>query len=357
MIFCISDEIINSVSNNDNTLPEENLFRQLSSVINSDYNILTVESNLIVKNYSKIRDSTVIGNKLKRIFFKCFTDFSSLFELTKKVVTKIIITISEDKRISSDMKVSLNYLEEHSLLLGNSINLLSEDISDSKFYSQITQHLNRKLAPSIEIKFRHSGAAGKNLSTTLETNVLENADFVLSICDSDMKYPESQLGDTAKFLMLKEKELRDKGILHFECYVLEVHEKENLITPKEYSKFMTENVNFKYFLEIENSIDYYDYLLYFDYKNGITKKNISKDINSDYYKEILTLFPQLRNGKNITTLESKDNVCFNLGRKCLDSFDSKYLNENSTNKIERYRKALTLIIWSWGISLRRQLIL
>lgn len=353
MIFCISDEIITNICDNNQDFPEELLLHQLSSIVNSNFNILTVESNLIIKNYKKIKDSSVIGYDLKKILMNCFKEYTQFFGLTKLVVTKIILTLSEDALLTSDMKISLNYLLKHELLLGSRVNLLSEDNSDAEFYHNIAQYIFKDRAPGTTVQFRHSAAAGNNIGSTLEKNVIENGDFVLSICDSDVKAPGNDFGDTAKSLFRAKNRLRNKDIHHFECWVLEVHEKENLITPKEYEKFLTDSQNYEHFIVLENSSDYYDYLLYFDYKFGIRKS----DMDSLYNMEIIKLFPHLLNGKVPEDLSSKESITFNLGRKCLSNFKPEFLNDSTDNKIEKYRKAIALIIWSWGLSYRSKIII
>lgn len=353
MIFCIGDEIINSICNNEQNFPQDLLLYQLNSIVNSNYNILTVESDLIVKKYTEVKDSSVIDNILKKILFRCFKEYSQVFGLTKIVVTKIIITLSEDIILTSDMKISLNYLCKHELLLGNRVNLLSEDNSDAEFYHNIAQYIYKDRAPGTTVQFRHSAAAGNNLGSTLEKNVMENGDFVLSICDSDINVPGNDVGVTANSLCKAKNKLRDENVYHFECWVLEVHEKENLITPKEYGKFLTDNNNYEYFIFFEDSSEHFDYLLYYDYKFGIKKSNM----NSLYNMDFINLFPHFLNGKVIEELQPKESITVNLGRKCLSNFRPEFLNDNTDNKIEKYRKAIALIVWSWGLSYRSKLII
>lgn len=356
MIFCIADDVIDSIIKCEESFPEEKLTRQLTAIVNSDFNILTVESNLIIETIKEIIKSTVVNEFVKKVFLKCHKDFSQIFDITKKVTTRIIITLSENSIDYGSIRLSLDYLEKNNISIGNAINLMSEDVSDCKFYDDLARVMNNEISEGVEVKFRYTSGAGQVLSKNLNTALQQNGDIVFVVCDSDKKFPHAVYGDTAKYLEQKQRELTSKGIFHFATHILEVHEKENLLIPKEYNKLLKPQ-HIELFLKIERSSEFFDYLIFYDYKVGVTKKVMLRDDGAQYFEKLFLEFPELRNGKDLDTLTEKESISHSLGRKCLDNFDVNCLEKEPKTKIEQYRKALSLIIWSWGISLGRQLVM
>ncbi|MBO0420624.1 hypothetical protein JZO80_10680 [Vagococcus fluvialis] len=343
MIFCLGDDLLKELAETEEFLDYDSfLSRMLISLIESENNCLLTESSEILRLYRSIIDNKKVSNDMKKVIGYCFSNFTVMFWLTKKVNEKVIISKRLEKL--SDIYVTPDYLMNNKLKLDNRVSLLSEDLTDCEFYEDISKKIIG--ISGTKILFRHVAGAGYNIYKEIKKSVIHNNDFVYAICDSDKYYPECEKGDTAKFLENGIQELADNGFIHVNHEVLKVSEKENLIKPSEYKKF-NRNINLlNIYVRIEKNQDMLEYLTYLDFKSGL-KKGIYSE-SSGYYDNLLVTYNNFE--KELDQLGNKEAILNGLGRVCMDGFTSEHLEIGNT-PLDDYRKEIAQNILSWGISI------
>lgn len=365
MIFCLGDDILESLSNNQDIPNIEDLFQQFTSIIISDYNILIAESDLIIKLGQKIIKSSKYPDTIKRVIRHCYKTYTSNYQLIDKVNLYFIITL---KNYHNNNKKYLckDYIKDKKIELNFPINFLSENSDDCSFYEYICKSymksdLESLSGISIQLDIRHGG--GATIGDEFE-RLSKGGKIILAICDSDKFYPNSKFGQTAMNLKNSFNNLHRLGNVHMFYYILEVAEKENLIMPSEYIKFYEIQNNNKFqnelqhFLEIENS-DSNNFLIFLDFKSGIKKKIIMED--KEYFMNLFEKFPRifkLDNFNNLDSKEDKDIIIKGTERKILPNlYDSLIINTSPNVYVYNFRKKIADLLFCFGISQQKQILI
>ncbi|NBJ47109.1 hypothetical protein C6N01_12885 [Enterococcus faecalis] len=352
MIFCIGDDLLKSIENQDDIIDYEALSDQLLGVIQSNNNMLMVSSNLIFNVGPTIIRNRKYNRKLRKIVNHCMKVFPQQYHIVKNTKYKIILTINRTEQDENNIFLGWDYIVQNEIELQKRITLLSEDISDCEFYENLSKYYFLNATNSgISIFYRRDAGAGQNIAKALENAVTHSQEIVLAICDSDFTLTKRTLGDTARFLINKANELKDSEVCHYKYHILEVSEKENLILPSEYIKFL--NNDFLHTLiELEKVRDKQEILKFIDLKKGITKAQYLK--NQEYYEELFDKIPKLRNLRDIDSIENdKDSITHSLGRTCLKNFSMEYLTLDAGSYLHESRKNIAELVYSFGLSIKR----
>jgi hypothetical protein len=366
MIFCLGDDILESLSNNQNIPDIEDLFQQFTNIIVSKYNILIAQSSLIITLGKKIIENEKHSNTIKRVIRHCYKTYTSNYQLLDKVNLYFIITLENYQNNDNNIYLCKDYIKNKNIELNFPISFLSENSKDCSFYKYICESYMKPFLEllsgiSIKLDIRHGG--GETIHDELK-RLSEEGKIILAICDSDKFYPDSNFGKTATKLENSFNNLYRLGNLHVYRYILEVAEKENLVMPSEYLQYYeTENdkktqTTLEKFLEIEHS-DFNNFLYFLDFKSGIKKKIIME--NREYFRNLFEKFPRIFELDNFNNLDSRgDNDIIIKGTKRTilpDLYNSLNINTSPNVYIYNFRKKIADLVFCFGISQQKQILI
>lgn len=142
MIFCLGDNVLEELAYTEKHLEyDDSLSKQCINLIESNYNCLLPESNQILRLSNYILKNKNVSDNMKKVVKYCFISYTTMFHLTRNVSKRIVI--SKEIKVENDIYLTPEYLEEKNLELYNKVSLLSEDISDCKFYVSISNKLSK----------------------------------------------------------------------------------------------------------------------------------------------------------------------------------------------------------------------
>mgnify|MGYP000969353686 CR=1 FL=1 len=364
MIFCLGDDILESLYNSQDIPNIEDLFQQFFNIITSDYNILIAQSNLIISLGRNIISNEKYSDTIRRVIRYCYSSFTSNYQLLDKVQSYSVITLQNIQNMDDNIYyLCKNYIENKNIKLNEKISFVSENSDDCLFYKYICENYTQLLKQGISLELRDYHGGGASIGKEFE-RLVKNGEITLAICDSDKFYPNSNFGQTAINLKDSFDNLHRLGNLHMCHYILEVAEKENLIMPSEYIKFYEiQNDNkfqaeLQHFLEIENS-DFNNFLTFLDLKDGIKKKIIMED--KEYFMNLFEKFPrifELDNFNNLNSKEDNDIVIKKTERKILPNlYDSLIINTSPNVYVYNFRKKIADLLFCFGISQQKQILI
>lgn len=365
MIFCLGDDILESLYNSQDIPNIEDLFQQFFNIITSDYNILIAQSNLIISLGRNIISNEKYSDTIRRVIRYCYSSFTSNYQLLDKVQSYSVITLQNIQNMDDNIYyLCKNYIENKNIKLNEKISFVSENSDDCLFYKYICENYTQLLKQGISLELRDYHGGGASIGKEFE-RLVKNGEITLAICDSDKFYPNSNFGQTAINLKDSFDNLHRLGNLHMCHYILEVAEKENLIMPSEYIKFYEiQNDNkfqaeLQHFLEIENS-DFNNFLTFLDLKGGINKKIIIQ--NEEYFITIYEKFPHIFYSCKYECLDSEDEnstIIHGIERKCLSGIIdcNSIINISSNVYIYSFRKKIADLVFCFGISQQKQILI
>ena len=199
--------------------------------------------------------------------------YSMLGSIKSNVVSKILVdniivpTVEkQDDKVTYIMP--LIYFEESDRI--NKSHIFSEDEEDCEFYKYISKYRKKKYLGSIfDIQLENISSNGGKIGRDFKRKV-DSGKFVLAIVDSDIKNGDPKaLGDTPKII-----EKTFSEIDYFcvsELYILPVQEKENLLPLEIYKYLCNGNKSVNQLMKLKEFNQ--DYLIYFDYKQGLSSHN------------------------------------------------------------------------------------
>lgn len=354
MLFCIGDDILHSLENEENLEKIEDVMENLCTMVRSNNNVLSVESKKILIVANEVINSSIIGPFTKRTIKYCYDSYASNFGLFSKLVNRAIINLERREPVEGILSLGLDDIIGFELVLSSKVTLLSEDISDCEFYESLGLHYCKanKIFDGFNINFKRSAGAGKNIATKLKTTVEHNREIVFAICDSDKTYYEEITSDkTANYLLSAADELNKLNYQYFSIYILEVSEKENLILPTEYNKFINsrKKSSVERFMELESNSEIYHYLKFIDFKFGVTK--VVYEANETYYENLFSVVPEFKKELDLSKLKDKEPITYFLERKCIEHIKYDVLDFEKTNYLSDIREKICKFIIAWGISL------
>lgn len=226
-----------------------------------------------------------------------------------------VISISKHcSRVGKELQI--NPFEASGFFLDAPTYLCTENQRDGKFYKIVCNYyLSLKRILNMSSSYKKWKGGGSDFGNALKDDSVLTDNFVLAIADSDKKYPNGKIGETAKSI---------KFLAHnrynADYYILvNVSEIENLIPIKMVKKYNSNITN------IEDTD-----LSYFDFKEGLKyqilyekdcraywKSNFSRmDID---WEEILELVKDKSSSDYFDVVRGKAPLVSGCGKKLLDS--------------------------------------
>jgi len=165
--------------------------------------------------------------------------------------------------------------------------IIFEDVNDDPTYRMISNWAVSRFS-SIQIMYEVVNGGGSNTSKTIEyetKNLSNKPRIVMCLYDSDIKFPNGKLGDTAKGIISVSKTITS---VLYSSYRIDAHEVENLYSFRMLDKIV-DDVNAKEIKNLVQVIEQKSSTEYLDLKNGIRRRSILHPI-SPHEKPILKRF-------------------------------------------------------------------
>lgn len=325
MLIELCDDLLNIVENikDVNDLDAYNIDHIIDLMLSKKH-IVYASRNL----FQKICDCEFISQRNRQIISYILNHYVDLYSsLSDQINLNIVITASN----------VINYDSGHyyiPLSESNKIHtavLSTETPTDFHFYETIFIFLKSTYFKESKLLFRFDnrpfggGAAEQYLENIYKSNLV-----IFIISDSDKKYFNDKMGDTAKAVT---KFTKYHCLSPIGCYVLNVGEKENLVPIDFYLAYNLSNQNLlKCINSFNNNIEFMSYV---DIKGGIKTKQVDKH-NEEWdnlYKPFID-----ECGKLGLTSVSNDKFISGIGNKAADAAIDAVLNKNSTQALNSTQK-------------------
>lgn len=179
-----------------------------------------------------------------------------------------------------DFNVSLDYFENPRVL--ESSKLITENMDDCNFYKEILSVYKKKPPKSLfGFDMDSNDGNGQGIIKSFNDKI-ERQNNIITIVDSDKKQMSDANGYTAQSMLRVYEMSKDTSITA--CHVLNVHEKENLVPFQIYHLKQRGNNTLRKLELISRDEKFYDFLYFFDYKEGVHTDNYL-----EIYKNILDI--------------------------------------------------------------------
>ena len=219
-----------------------------NSILESLNNPTTTEDAIaFIEDICKLRRTGKVIIDIKKKVALKVQENTQLSSLNKRIMALISQEVTYNRVLFNKYTQSLfcyssNYIdrnipieEAHSFDISNYINtglelnvpkLILEDIEDAIVYSVIAEWKIKQCTDLKGFKVQFSAVhGGGNRTANVCKREYEAGNLIYSICDSDKKTPECDIGDTAK--LTNNFFIKNKILKNF--YVIDAHEVENLI--------------------------------------------------------------------------------------------------------------------------------
>lgn len=226
-----------------------------------------------------------------------------------------VITISKhNSRVGKELQI--NPFEEADFFLDAPTYLCTENQRDAQFYQIVCNYyLSHEKMSNMASNYKKWKGGGSDFGNALKDDNILLENFVFAIADSDKKYPDGKIGETAKSI-----KFLSHNRYNADYYILiNVSEVENLIPIKMVKKY---NSNIA---DIEDTD-----LSYFDFKEGLKyqilyEKNCRAYWISNFsrvdidWEEILKLVKDKSLSEYFDIVRGKSSLISGCGKKLLDS--------------------------------------
>lgn len=248
----------------------EYLERVVASHINSQHYMFSDRKSLnFLSNFEELSSTA------RKYFNKLEFQYTTIASYIKKIKTKISVVDKESyfEKDANDnsvkFNVSLDYFANPRTL--DCTKLITENMDDCNFYKEVVKYYPNQF-PSMLFNYSiESNDGNGNGITKSYLDKVENNNCVIAIVDSDRKYPNDDLGKTAKNLWEVFKANSDDYIAKY--IELSLHEKENLV-PYHFYKVLNIGNNTLEKLDIlSKEKKFEDVFYHFDFKEGISTDN------------------------------------------------------------------------------------
>lgn len=314
-------------------------------------NILNENSHFIKMkplHYGKLCEKNLSINS-KEILLDMANNYSTKTSVVKKLSSKLIVTQNEFKKENGIFKIPFEQLINYHL---SSNHILGENLIDCKIYRELTNlYIKNKNFNGFKLNLEEENGGGSTIGKIYKDLCLKKK-IVISITDSDKKYPSDTYGKTAKGLeTIKDNLFKNyKNEIFLEnIFSLNVRELENLI-PLEIFKILfgdDEGTIFNILQDINNFEEFYKFI---DLKNGLKVKDLK---NGDFLKEWKYILENI-NFRNINfnisnppqeKLKQLDNVLKSskeekVKTKCLEILENPIKKEVRYDSLEKLIEGL-----------------
>ncbi|MDQ0204966.1 hypothetical protein [Pectinatus haikarae] len=337
MLFELDDSIKTFFETNANlkpTSPEIKSINHLFETVSNSEHLLTADLDTLIffQTYKLMNQLTKqVAFYLSEKWYQNYDD---------QIHTKFLVTMSSEKiQIVDDhiFKVPLNYLGNIS-----KSRLYAENADDANFYINFCNKLHTfcKNYNGLHFNIEPLGTGGSTTATTIKNESTKKV-LALFIIDSDKKSLNENNGGTANQALKEYKSLNKEFVANI--YVLNVREKENLLTPEQYklchwdSKKIIDTLDF--FSEYNKIC--LDKWFYMDIADGIDLKNVKNDksfynaLNSYLTKNKRTELLAMLKEDNI---EKNPTILCGVGKKACTTFSDQILNGSLKTELEKCKQ-------------------
>ncbi|WP_195945606.1 hypothetical protein [Paraclostridium bifermentans] len=338
---------------------KEYIEKNISKLNESSEEIEVIEN--IARSYSEKRHIIIAKRSILLYFSKLdllekkvrsiYTDLysrSAQYKVYKSVFVEYIKILSNEysfRKVKENSQciyeVPINYFNDNRFLRESV--LVTENLRDAWLYKSMTKkYIKQVMQINLDINLEEMNGGGNDLSIAYENKIKENR-LVVCVADSDKRYPNSTIGDTARYATNIYKNYDSYRITYM--HKLGVREKENLIPPSFYL-LCTNGINIeslKNLVELEvlnNSSS--EFLKYIDIKDGIELKSYRGDNKNyiNYIKHIIEEHPELIACDLESEKDLQVKVILGAGKKAIDTFHREILDDNLDNILEYKLKVL-----------------
>lgn len=296
-------------------------------------------------HYAKLCEKKLSINS-KEILLNMASHYTTKTSVVKKIASKLIVTENEFIKENGIFKIPFDKLDDYHL---SSNHILGENLIDCKIYCELTNlYIKNKNFGGVKLNLEEENGGGSTIGKIYEDLCLKKK-IVISITDSDKKYPSDTCGKTAEGLETIKKNLfkNYKNEIFLEnIFSLNVRELENLI-PLEIFEILFDHDEGTIFDVLKNIKNFENIYKFIDLKKGLKVKDLK---NRDFFKEWKPILENI-NFKNINfnisnspqeKLEQLDNILKSseekkVKTKCLE------ILENQIQKEVRYDSLKKLI--------------
>lgn len=280
------EEVVEKYLNDSHYEMKENIETLLDTFLSNRSHFLLLKKS----QYIKLKNSSFLGIKSRTTLNYIIDNLSTKVSEIKKINSIIKITDEEFKI----KKIVVNERTIFLLPVDKAINfsfessvLITENLTDAKIYIELAKlYLKEKNNKSADLSITSLGSGGSQIKIQYENTIINEKKQGLCIVDSDKKYPNCKLGNTAKEL----KEIIKDDFLN-EVIILEnQRELENFIPYDllEYLSSTTANSFCKLIDKLKISKEFMKkYYPYIDVKNGICVREFSDSNWISFWDEFL----------------------------------------------------------------------
>ncbi|KMN41975.1 hypothetical protein, partial [Lysinibacillus sp. LK3] len=218
----------------------------------------------------------------------------NIIKLQKKVIISNEVQTILSK--TDGIYINLSYLSRLNIL--EKFKLISEDIDDCTFYFSIADNLIKRDSKLIKLSYDPINGGGDRTKRNFFDRAISHQNISYTILDSDKKFDKDVEGETSRKVIRLYERFKNKIISTI--YVLDVHEKENLIPSSIYSCFNGDKGVSTILSEISRIPELIHYLKFLDLKEGLHSVNYNP-----YYDNLIKyLFENSFVGESFSTFEN-----------------------------------------------------
>lgn len=321
-------EVVEKYLNNAHYEMKENIETLLDTFLSNRSHFLLLKKY----QYIKLKNKSFLGIKSRTTLDYIIQNLSTKVSEIKKINSIIKITDEESeikKIVVNEQTIFLLPVDKAINFYFESSVLITENLTDAKIYIELAKlYLKEKNNKSTDLSITSLGSGGSQIKVQYENTIINEKKQGLCIVDSDKKYPNCKLGNTAKELknIIKDDSINEVIILENQ------RELENFIPYDllEYLSSTTANsfckLIDKLMIPKEFMIKYYPYI---DVKNGICIKEFSDCNWVSFWYEFLKKL----DFKNITCKINEKEIIFSSCEEITlyDKNDIKDISEKLCN--------------------------
>lgn len=277
MLIYLSDEVVKSYAQNKLDSIQSPTFYEIicSNTLGTHF---VYGSGLVLRYLSQ---SNKVSERDRQIFTHMYNTRSTIEPYLNSIKHKIIVNIQDsiiNYKNEFEVEVNLNFFRITNAL--HNAYIISEDNDDCNFYCSITENLNLIKNDLMTLSYSIENGGGDNTASSFEEKAVEKKHITYTILDSDKKFEEDRTGNTYNKVLAKFRKKDDENLA--KLYLLNVHEKENLIPPTLYRTLNVDQQVAKILYKISIDKDMVNFLKYLDLKEGLHSLNYNQ-----YYDDLV----------------------------------------------------------------------
>lgn len=248
-----------------NSEVEEKVRDIIINILYSRYHILKVKYN----DYNNLLKADFLPKRLKESIEKILGAYSTRMTEIKGIKNKIIVTENINELKDEIFYISIDKI--YNLYIRESV-LIGENVIDGKIYDRLGKlYLKNSNLNKLGLKNTIIGAGGNQINVQYKQSIVEEEKLGICFADSDKKYKDCSLGETAKQL---EDNCRNQGI--GEIFILKYRELENYV-PIELLELLYKENKSGVLRLFEDKSEIAELYKYTDLKEGIHLKNLCEE--------------------------------------------------------------------------------